>query len=161
MFAVEEPNISTIDEGETGLQRNQEHAQFFLQHSWASSHEFISRDHTINGKFMRHLREDIGQNCGARAIRFFMMICHNTCVSRPYQYGDPIALALLTRFCPCDIFLFPKMKLQLNGHCFDTVEEIQYESQELLHTLGEQYFQKAFAKWQRLLERCIVAQGDY
>ena len=35
---------------------------------------------------------------------------------------------------PCDFFLFPKMKLQLKGRCFDTGEEI--ESQKVLGTLG-------------------------
>jgi hypothetical protein len=30
---------------------------------------------------------------------------------------------------PCDFFLFPKMKLKLKGRRFDTIEEIQAESQ--------------------------------
>jgi hypothetical protein len=30
---------------------------------------------------------------------------------------------------PCDFFLFQKMKLKLKGHRFDTIEEIQAESQ--------------------------------
>jgi hypothetical protein len=29
---------------------------------------------------------------------------------------------------PCDFFLFPKVKLKLNGRRFDTIEEIQAES---------------------------------
>jgi hypothetical protein len=28
---------------------------------------------------------------------------------------------------PCDFFLFPKMKLKLKGHQFDTIEEIRAE----------------------------------
>jgi hypothetical protein len=35
---------------------------------------------------------------------------------------------------PCDFFLFPKIKLKLNGHRFDTIEEIQAESQRGLDT---------------------------
>jgi hypothetical protein len=35
---------------------------------------------------------------------------------------------------PCDFFLFPKMKLKLKGHRFDTIEEIQAESQRVLET---------------------------
>jgi hypothetical protein len=30
---------------------------------------------------------------------------------------------------PCDFLLFPKMKLKLKGRRFDTIEEIQAESQ--------------------------------
>jgi hypothetical protein len=35
---------------------------------------------------------------------------------------------------PCDFFLFPKMKLKLKGRRFDTIEEIQAETQEVLDT---------------------------
>jgi len=36
---------------------------------------------------------------------------------------------------PCDFFIFPKVKLKLKGHRFDTTEEIQAESQRVLDTL--------------------------
>jgi hypothetical protein len=35
---------------------------------------------------------------------------------------------------PCVFFLFPKMKLKLKGRQFDTIEEIQAESQRVLDT---------------------------
>jgi hypothetical protein len=50
---------------------------------------------------------------------------------------------------PCDFFLFPKMKLKLKGRRFDTIEEIQAESQRVLDTLTEKDFQEAFQKWSR------------
>jgi hypothetical protein len=34
---------------------------------------------------------------------------------------------------PCDFFLFPKMKLKLKGRRFDTIEELQTESQRVTH----------------------------
>jgi hypothetical protein len=43
---------------------------------------------------------------------------------------------------PCDFFLFPKMKLKLKGRCFDTIEEIQVESQRVLDTLTKKDFRK-------------------
>jgi hypothetical protein len=43
---------------------------------------------------------------------------------------------------PCDLFLFPKMKLKRKGLRFDTTEEIQAESQRVLDTLTEKDFQK-------------------
>jgi hypothetical protein len=47
---------------------------------------------------------------------------------------------------PWDFFLFPKMKLKLKGHCFDTTEEIQAELQRALDTLTGKDFQEAFQK---------------
>jgi hypothetical protein len=35
---------------------------------------------------------------------------------------------------PCEFFLFPKVKLKLKGRRFDTIEEIQAESQRALDT---------------------------
>jgi hypothetical protein len=43
---------------------------------------------------------------------------------------------------PCDFFLFPKMKLKLKERRFDTIEDIQVESQILLDTLTEKGFTK-------------------
>ena len=52
------------------------------------------------------------------------------------------------------------MKLQLKGHRFDRVEEIQRESQNVFGKLREQDFQHAFQQWQRRWDRCVAAQGD-
>ena len=54
---------------------------------------------------------------------------------------------------PCDFFLFPKMKLNLKGRRFGTIEEIQAESQRVLDTLIEKDFQEAFQKWRRRWDR--------
>jgi hypothetical protein len=62
---------------------------------------------------------------------------------------------------PCDFFLFPKMKLKLKGHRFDTIEEIQAESQRVLDTLREKDFQEAFQKWRRQWDQCLHAGGNY
>jgi hypothetical protein len=35
---------------------------------------------------------------------------------------------------PCDFFLFPNVKLKLKGRQFDTIEEIQAESQRVLES---------------------------
>jgi len=43
---------------------------------------------------------------------------------------------------PCDFFLFPKLKLKLKGRRFDTIEEIQAESQRVLDTLTEKTSRK-------------------
>ena len=62
---------------------------------------------------------------------------------------------------PCDFFLFPKMKLKLKGRRFDTITEIQAETQKVLNTLTEKDFQEAFQNWRRRWDRCLHSGGNY
>jgi len=62
---------------------------------------------------------------------------------------------------PCDFFLFRKTKLKLKGRRFDTIEEIQTESQRVLDTLIEKDFQEAFQKWRKRWDRCLHVGGNY
>jgi hypothetical protein len=61
---------------------------------------------------------------------------------------------------PCDFFLFPKMILKLKERRFDTIEEIQAESQTVLDTLIEKDFQEAYQKWRRQWDWCLHAGGN-
>lgn len=62
---------------------------------------------------------------------------------------------------PADFFLFPRMKMQLKGRRFGTVDEIQFASQTVLDTLTPEDFQGAFQEWQKRWIRCIDSQGEY
>jgi hypothetical protein len=62
---------------------------------------------------------------------------------------------------PCDLLIFPELKLKLKGSCFDTIEEIQAESQKVLDTLTEKGFQEEFQKWRGLWDRCLNAGRNY
>jgi hypothetical protein len=53
------------------------------------------------------------------------------------------------------------MKLKLKGRRFDTIEEIQAESQRVLDTLTEMDFQEAFQKWRGRWYRYLHAGGNY
>jgi len=64
-----------------------------------------------------------------------------------------------SRFAPNDLFLFPKLKMKLNGRRFQTVKEIQAESQAFLNTLRENDFQECFKNWQRRWDRCQASEG--
>jgi hypothetical protein len=46
-------------------------------------------------------------------------------------------------------FLFPRLKIKLEGRHFDTVEVIETESQAILSILPEHEFQDAIKKWQK------------
>ncbi|PNF37365.1 hypothetical protein B7P43_G17725, partial [Cryptotermes secundus] len=62
---------------------------------------------------------------------------------------------------PCNFFLFPKMKIKLKGRRFDTVEEIQEETQMVPNTLPKKDFKDASEKWQKRWDQCMRSQGDY
>jgi hypothetical protein len=47
------------------------------------------------------------------------------------------------------------MKLKLKGRRFDTIEEIQAESQKALDTVTEKDFEEAFQKRRRRCDRCL------
>jgi hypothetical protein len=49
--------------------------------------------------------------------------------------------------------IFPKVKLKLKGSRFDTIEDIQAESQRVLNTMTEKDIQEAFQKWRRRWDR--------
>jgi hypothetical protein len=51
------------------------------------------------------------------------------------------------------------MKLKLKG--FDTIEEIQTETQKVLDTLTETHFQKAIQNRRKQWDRCLHAGGNY
>jgi hypothetical protein len=62
---------------------------------------------------------------------------------------------------PCDFALFPNLKMKLKGRCFETVSDIQRESQAVLDSIKENDFHCAFEAWKKRWDRCIRSQGDY
>jgi hypothetical protein len=61
-------------------------------------------------------------------------LTNNSIITLPHPpYSPDLAV--------CNFFLFLKMNLQLKGRCFDKVEEIQRESQNVFGIPREQDFQ--------------------
>jgi histone-lysine N-methyltransferase SETMAR len=48
-----------------------------------------------------------------------------------------------------DFALFPKLKMKLKGRRFETVSDIQRESQSVLDSIKENYFHGAFVAWKK------------
>ena len=61
----------------------------------------------------------------------------------------------------CDFFIFPKLKFRMKSRRFDTIEEIQEESQPVLDTIPKRDFQGCFQAWQKRWDRWIRAKGVY
>ena len=62
---------------------------------------------------------------------------------------------------PCDFFLFPKLKEVIKGTRFQDSEVIKTALMRELQVIPEESFQDCVEAWQRRLEMCIRAQGDY
>jgi hypothetical protein len=62
---------------------------------------------------------------------------------------------------PCDLFLFPKLKHSLNGTHFQSTEDIQRKTTDLLKGFTQNDFQKCFHTWKERMQHCIEAQGNY
>ena len=62
---------------------------------------------------------------------------------------------------PCGFFLFPKLKEVIKGTRFKDSEAIKTVVTRELRAIPEESFQKCVEAWQRRLEKCIRAQGDY
>ncbi|EZA46817.1 hypothetical protein X777_01495, partial [Ooceraea biroi] len=58
-------------------------------------------------------------------------------------------------------FLFPKIKQQLKGHHYGTLENVQKAATQVLNNLTEQDFQNCYQEWQHRWGRCVHSQGAY
>jgi hypothetical protein len=55
----------------------------------------------------------------------------------------------LSDSAPCDFALFPKLKMKLKGRHFETVSDIQRESQAVLDRIKENDFHGPFDAWEK------------
>jgi histone-lysine N-methyltransferase SETMAR len=65
-----------------------------------------------------------------------------------------------TDLAPCDLAMFPKLKMILKGQHFETVSDIQRELQALLNSIKENDFHGAFEARKKLWNHCIRSKGD-
>ena len=146
---------------------------FFSDIQGTDHKEFVSLGQTVNSKFyevLKWLRESIRHkrphkwkknnwflhhdNTPAHTslvVRQFLTSKNITVIPHPTYSSD---------LAPCDFFLFPTMKLQLKGRCFDTIEEIHAEMQEVIDTLTFENFQECMKSWETCWDCCVYAQRD-
>ena len=64
---------------------------------------------------------------------------------------------------PCDFFLFPRLKRDLKGKRFGTVEEVKKKKKSLegLKSINVSEFKNCFEQWQKRLDKCIQSNGEY
>src|SRR5258705_6452779 len=72
-----------------------------------------------------------------------------TCVPQP-PYSPDIA--------PCDFFLFPTLKAQLQVHHFDSTVAVVKVAEAILKDMSKNGFAHGMDDWQKRSDKCIQAQ---
>ena len=62
---------------------------------------------------------------------------------------------------PCDFWLFPKLKKNLRGNLYSTIEDMKEAVTRVLNTLTQEDFQGAFQKLLERYNKCIDVGGEY
>ena len=130
--------------------------------------EFVQPGLTVNADFycdvLRRLRENVRRKNPQKLQNQNLIIHHDKAPAhRSFKVSQFLAKNNMTviphppslyspDLTPCDFFLFPKLKLRMKGRRFDTIEEIQEESQRVLDTIPKTGFQGCFQAWQK---RCL------
>jgi transposase len=90
--------------------------------------------------------------------------------ARPHLADHEIHTNNLTRLphpayspdlAPADFWLFGYLKFMLEGHSFETAEELQEKVTEILMSIPTSTFGAVFEEWKGRLLRCIDAGGEY
>ena len=62
---------------------------------------------------------------------------------------------------PCDFGLFPKLKEDLRGSRYETIEEMKEAVMKVIDTITQDDFHGAFQKLLERYNKCIAVGGDY
>ena len=137
--------------------------------------EFVPPGQTVNGKFycnvLRWLRENIRHKLPDKWCNNSWTLYHENAPGHTSLFVQQFLVSMNTTVIPhpsyspdltlCDFCLFTKTKLKLQWQCFDSIEEIQTESQDIMKTLIRNDFQQYFQPWKSHWNCSINAEGDY
>jgi transposase len=76
------------------------------------------------------------------SLKTIEFVTNNSMVIVPHPPYSP-------DLAPCDLALSPKLKMKLKGRRFETVSDIQRESQAVLDSIKEIYFHGTFETWEK------------
>ena len=174
---MEDAILSATEKSTPSSQQHQVNADhlFFFYIRGIVHKKFVTPGQTVNGKFycevLRQRRENVRRKRpemwkkGDWLLHHDNAPAHNSLVVREFLTKNNVTTVPHPDYspdlAPCDFYMFSKMKLQLKGWCFVSIEEIQAESQQVLNSLKPADFNECFQKWQNRWDCCIQAQGGY
>ena len=60
---------------------------------------------------------------------------------------------------PCDFWLFPKLKIYLQGKEFDTRQALETALYQYFKSIPEEEYRKVFVQWVERLRKCVSRRG--
>ena len=134
--------------------------------------EFVPPGQTVNQTFYREVLERLRKRVARvrPGIARAWMLHHNapcpTAVSiHEFLAEKRIPVVPQPRFSPdlspCDLFLFPRLKNQLKGRHFGTLDNIQKSVIDELKGIPAEAFQHCYEQWKQRLRPCVAAQVNY
>ena len=76
-------------------------------------------------------------------------------------YSNGSAAPYSPNLSPCDLFLFPKLKIHLKGRNFGTVDNIQMVVTDQPRALPHEFCQHCYREWEQRLQRYVASHGNY
>jgi len=164
----------TATKESTSLEQCQINVDLFFDSKGIVHKEFDPSGQTLTGKFycdvLRQLRENIRRKHPDKWRNISWALHHHNAPAHVLLVVQQF-LASMTTVIPhppyssvlttCAFLLFPKIKHKIKGSHFDSTEEIQTESQDVMKMLMQNGFQLCFPSWKSCWDHCINAQGDY
>ena len=174
---MEDAVLSTAGKSAPSSQRHQVNADLPLSFLGGGivHKEFVPPCQTVSGNFycevLRRLRENVRQKQPEMWKNRDCLLHHDTApahtsiIVREFLTKNNMTTVPLPAYSPDlasrDFYVFLKMKLQLKGRSFVSIEETQAESQQALNMLTSADFSECFQKWQDCWNRFKQALGDY
>jgi transposase len=123
--------------------------------------EFVPPNTMVNSDFycavLRHLRENVRREIAELWRNHNWLLHHDNAPAhtslKTTEFVTNINMVIFPHppyspdLSPCDFALFPKLKMKLKAHCFETVSDIQRKSQVVLNSIKENDFHAAFEAW--------------
>jgi len=135
--------------------------------------EFVPQGHTVNQFYYREILERPRK----RVVRVRPNIadnwilhhdnapCHTaiTVIEFLAKKGIPVVPQpqYSPDLSPCDFVLFPKLKFNLKGRHFGTVENIEKAVTDQLKAIPVSDYQRCYKEWEQRLRRCVASQRNY
>jgi len=145
---------------------------FFDLHGivWA---EFVPRNTTVISEYykrlLEHLRNDVHRKRPEKWANGFILHHDNTPCPTLLLVWQFLSNKNIT-VCPhppyspdltrCNFWLFPKVKMTMEGKRFELIQDIKAATTVQLKTLIKEDFQNCLRKWQKRWDKCVRSEGD-
>ncbi|KAI6648034.1 hypothetical protein LOD99_8236 [Oopsacas minuta] len=129
--------------------------------------EIITGDETASAsKFDKNI-EKYRPKTGTRGMKILIDNASSHTAKLTKNFLDVEGLELFPHppyspnLAPCDFWLFPKLKIYLQGKDFNTLQALGTGLYQYFKSIPEEEFRNVFYKWVERLKLCVSAGGDY